>query len=1287
MRGLLTAAVMAAVGLLPMRSALSWWDTVITTERPVPLMREIEAETCSGPAKADIVWDDQADGGKGGRAVLLRPGGPGLTTEVDVKPGIYAIFTIARDPEGRPDEHGIFTQRNQWGLLTLEVKEHATGATRSWTMVIVYREQYFAVGMMYFPAHAGGKYTVTVRLPTEVPRLPKDPAAIRRFFDANTRAFTKQPLGPLLVDRLELRDALGHCARRAAKTRRTLTSDEELAQLRQKQTGTTYKPPDAHLYREPYVLTDGRPLTPEERRARNEKLWNLVPDFNEHVSTDAASPYSYLFGRDSNGMVLNAITGYRQTGNPEYAWDGAVLLCAVAEKFPALDFLAQGVEGGVGVNLQYGFTFNALVGKHVYRGWAGGAMINLAQAYDDLFDFIKDNQELAAFVGTKIPWVKSPADVLALLDIYLLQSGMDYCKRHYISSDDAKAFIPLVQGVGPVADEMLATGIFDKIAMNMSLRGGIDDQAICSFSRDGVHYIGSASYLTTELQDIAAILHRYRLAGGSPRFDLLDSHRYPQMTEAVSTMQQLRVAGGFRLLIGDAQDLRKGREADMPPFPSRILGGFGAAILESGQYSGDPLAMRAVGVRTGIGRGHAHQDTLNIEIFAHGCRMSPDLGGRHEPPRKGSPNMRSNKVHNLVEVDLRDFENPYPGSTTSATGWTVSFHPQPGAQFMSNAARATSHPNVSLYARDTALIDAGPTDSYLFDVFRVIGGKVHTYNFHGAPCTLEAFRINTEMKEATSDAAVAYLAKHKEGTRREGKAPAMLEADWPMDANLQQSYQGASYQKDSRATMRLTLFGREGEDVFVGNTFSDVYAYNFPILHVQGRQEQEGRQSVYPALMEPFAGEPLIVAKRLLAVTQKASGARAGVALAVVTRNGFNDRLYASATPDDVAQIEGGWRVAGRFGYVSTDKDGLRLAHLVGGTELSAAEVTIQTERARWTGTIRAVDYANRAFTVDQALPASLLKGHWVCIDNGRLIHNFRLSDLKVVGGETRITHEKTAQYYQSAIVNVNPAASTVEVEIEPPVFGCDPNFASGTTVTNERQDKYWKATLREGDRWMHIGHPGYRGSFPNKCSLADFPDADGDGRRIVRLINTRREQDAQGQSLLGKVLLEMEVTRVTPDGETFYFKLPKDEVYQRGGWAYAYQLLVNEDGSRRWMAKYPGSSFVWELAGGLTPADFTDADGDGKIKMAAYLFGPGDRMTLDTSVSVERGAHPGVYMVRSNVPCTIGLPRGDFARAEISADGKTFGPIAATGNGARLIVALSERDLRDGRVVLRLAR
>jgi hypothetical protein len=488
--------------------------------------------------------------------------------------------------------------------------------------------------------------------------------------------------------------------------------------------------------------------------------------------------------------------------------------------------------------------------------------------------------------------------------------------------------------------------------------------------------------------------------------------------------------------------------------------------------------------------------------------------------------------------------------------------------------------------------------------------------------------------------------------------------------------------------MRLILFGHEGEDVFVGNAYSNVYAYNFPFLYVQGRQDQEGRESVYPALFEPFAGEPFIVEKKLLNVTPKQTGADGAVAIAVRTRSGMNDILCSSNRPQATVSIEGGVTFTGRFGYYSADEKGFRMAHLVGGTGLAAGDVAI-TARRVWEGKITAVNYPDRSFIV-QGLDDLDLDDQWACLDNGRLISNFKLTSFKRIAGGTLVLHEKTARFYQSRVVAVDAAKATVECEIEPGVFGSDTQFCSGATVSNEREEKFykaelWKAELVEGDRWMHVGHPGYRGSFPNKCSLADFPDANGDGRRLVRLIGMDGEKDAQGNSLSGKVLLEMEVTRVTPDGETFYFKLPANEEYQRGGWQYAYRLLVNEDGSRKWTAKYPGSSFMWKLTGKepVNDAAFPDADGDGKAKMSAYLFGPGDTMRFDTYVHVARKT-VGQYDIRANTPCTITLPGA--GPAQISRDdGKTFAPIASRIEGARLQVALSATDLGDGKVILQL--
>lgn len=1281
---LIDTSVCVVTALLIALPAQAWWDTFSTKFRPVPLVKEIEAEACTGINTSTLIHDAEADGGQGGKAAILSPDGAGLTTDLDLKPGLYALFTIARDPKGAT---GI-------ALMTLDVIEHATARTNSWTLPVAYRESYFASGQFYFPAYAGGRYTVTSRLSSKLAKTPADPS-FTRMVDPATLTLTNRVMIPLLVDRLELRDVLANCARVGAKTGRMLTDNAELAKVRadfaaSKTTFLQFGKEKVFLTEKtaPAWLTAGR--SGSERQSRNHQLWSKVPDFNDPYFNVSTTPWAAVIGRDSPGLIRDNADAYELTGNPEFGWDGAVLLCALAEKYPALDYYAQAIGSSASQTPNVGnptpFLLTIPAGKNVYRGWSGYVMVNLATAYDKLFDFIKGNQALADYVGSRIPGIRTPADVIALLDVNLLQHGMDACNRGYIEGTDLpKALIPLVQGVNPISEAMLDNGIFKTMCMNLSFRGGIEDQAVSAYSRDGVHYIGSAGYVGRDLQSIADVLSRYCRQGGAARFNIADESICPQMKEADSTVLQLHLGGGYRMIQGDAGDLRLLRDPSVQAFPSRQLGGFGAAILEDGQFQPDPLAKRGAALIYGIGRGHAHQDTLNLELMAHGCRVAPDLGGREEGPRKGRPCMRNSSVHNLVEVDNRNFQNTYAGSTIAGTGWNTSFEAQPGAQFMEHHARATSHPEVSLYMRQTAFIDAGDRDSYVFDVFRVRGGKTHTYAFHGG--ATDALAVNAALKPATSDAATHYLRDHFAGSQREGSTPAVLEADWPLTPEMQKLYQGAAYESNRVVTTRLSLFTHDGDPLWIGNAYSKAYRYNYPFLYVRGQPEDSG--SAFPALMEPFAGTPFIAAKKMLPVTPRVTGAEQPVALEVTTTAGRTDLLYASTTPDLQSEISDfKSQVAGKFAIVSRDASGFRLAHLVGGTTLECGDISITTPRHEYRTRLTATRYNHRQFDTETVLPPRLLKGAWVGIGAnapGALRHAFKLESLTPAGKGTRVTHEKTALYYRSTIVNLDTAAGTIESEIEPGVFGCDVHFIDSTTLANEDASKTWRTTLTEAGRWMHLGWPGYRGSYPDRIAMDTIPDANGDGHHTLKLIACPKDVKQQGSNKVGDSLLELDVTRITPDGHTFYFAMPSDEAYQRGGWQYAERKLVNETGTRTWRAGYPGSTFLWKPDGPITTSDFRDTDGDGKIKINAYLFGSGDEMQSDTFVYARRLDQPGLYEVRANVACTLGLPAAGRHQASLSTNGSLFTPIPTRTVGQQLVVTLTEEMLADGIIQVKL--
>jgi hypothetical protein len=194
-------------------------------------------------------------------------------------------------------------------------------------------------------------------------------------------------------------------------------------------------------------------------------------------------------------------------------------------------------------------------------------------------------------------------------------------------------------------------------------------------------------------------------------------------------------------------------------------------------------------------------------------------------------------------------------------------------------------------------------------------------------------------------------------------------------------------------------------------------------------------------------------------------------------------------------------------------------------------------------------------------------------------------------------------------------------------------------------------------------------------------PDADGDGKRTLKMIGRKKPEDAL------TTLLTLEVTRLSPGGDTFYFKLPGEPEYQRGGWAYNDHRLVNENGSKTWRSLYPGSSYLWmpEAGSALKPADFTDEDGDGLAKLSAYVYGPGDRMTLDTFVHLHR-VNEQTYELRANTRCTLAFGAGRVKAIHLSGDGKTFRKAAVRQSGDRIVVDMSEADLGDGVIWLRTA-
>lgn len=1167
-----------------------------------------------GVAAADRMFPDMAPrrtregtpqrGLEWAEAVPCKAGDPPLRLAFKNLPiGLYSVSVI-----GRVAVEKIPRVRRPL-YVHLKINDGPRGEVSDYRMRVPYRDDYWEVTRIFFHAHRAGD------------------------FDAELYVGDGS-LEELTIRAIELRDALAGCERRAIKKGPHFFSAAEREALRRGKDGAA-RPElpaekraalDARLWEsfpplnamhhgsdsscflkqpnrehgrwELRKSNDGLPL-PWVIENKTLGLVYTLEDYRAHRPLPAPYPWSddgagfYLakqgsyfapiagamFAQFGNFDPAALAERYHTSGDRAAARNGALMLARLALQWPATQLLYQEVAiNGVIPDLDYNADWrfkSPRGGKIYYHGWSGGNWTALLKAYDQLFDFITGNDELATAIGRFVPWVKTPADVIQLFDVHLVQAGVQDAFSGAMYANLLPAAVVL--GNDPVSVPWI--DLSKSRADIHPLKGPWTDILSAGFNRDGTSYIGSwacyAPGTAIELFDLVRYLDRYRDAGGKPPFDFGNVRQFPKIAAAASSLFDGMIAGGYELAAGDAsgetnvgRDVLSMRKGDpISPAPgtglnyrythfltkaeatraawratrdwrfawvlknllkrqfesdaewaeiegaahgrrdpklatvSRVMGGFGMGILEAGSESDDFRQKRALTLRTGTGDGHQHQDALDLNLWAHGCRMGTDHGSRCEGHLWTSPASGVHRMHNVVVVDEpgRKDSDEFAG----ADAWIETFKPLAGAQYMSGAAVAATHRDVEVYRRDAALIDvARSADSYVFDVVRVRGGKRHTWVFHG--CDSDDFKVNAPLAPAAG-ADAEYLKEHLDTGRLAGTAGEVVEATWQLRRkaedirsavpekegvinlpNAERNMLGRDYDEAApRKFTRVRLFGHGGEKLLVGSPFSVAYNFAFPFLHVQTDAQSEAREANFPAIIEPFAGEPFITATKVLL---REKGALGAVALEVRTRGGQTDICFSDGDPAAPVALPGDTAFAAEFAYASRDKEGLRVLELVGGRSARTADASIEVERAEWTAKISSVDYAALTLTVDAAFPASL-RDEQAHIFNERHHTSYRITRAEPRGTQTVLTYDRAPDLGQSRIVEMEGQRIRTEL---PYRLEYIPNRRAGLTATGEAQTAFWKFTRGKEDATYQL-----EGRAPTR---ADFPDTDRDGRSTLRI-------------------------------------------------------------------------------------------------------------------------------------------------------------------------------------------
>ncbi|MCK5805971.1 MAG: hypothetical protein KAI66_24280 [Lentisphaeria bacterium] len=180
-----------------------------------------------------------------------------------------------------------------------------------------------------------------------------------------------------------------------------------------------------------------------------------------------------------------------------------------------------------------------------------------------------------------------------------------------------------------------------------------------------------------------------------------------------------------------------GRIGPEPPMASRVLDGFGFVMLESRCDAAELEQRAGLSLRYGYSRGHSHQDNLNVELYAFGFALTPELGYPTWANPYGSTSHVAHHITGMID------RSPQYTTNGIGRGTLEMFSGAPEASFAEVSAKPRGFASRD-YRRTICLVDAPEGNVYVFDVMRLAGGKVRTNCFHGPP--FDGFETSLEME-------------------------------------------------------------------------------------------------------------------------------------------------------------------------------------------------------------------------------------------------------------------------------------------------------------------------------------------------------------------------------------------------------------------------------------------------------------------------------------------------------------------------------------------------------------
>ncbi len=587
----------------------------------------------------------------------------------------------------------------------------------------------------------------------------------------------------------------------------------------------------------------------------------------------------------------NLARAYAMTGERVYAHKAGILLDRIADLWPEFDYATQGL---VYERARYG---GGVAGYVFYAIDSAYQAMYLATAYDQVFDGIREDRELVEFLRGKDPRKRDFAAVRNNIEERIFRHILEHphqIRTNYPGQERALIMIRSVLEWPANRDRLRAE--LDGIVANAVAVDGLSGEK------------GLAVYASIAPRELAEIMEEYsRLDAGLIPY-LVERHPglrqtyrfhfdtwvgreyYPQSGDSGSFARKseryagLTFNGGVYTLLGKLakatgdplylQMAWMGNGQRLDGLPHDIFAedteAYAAAVQAAVDRHGPWPETASVNkqewriallrhrsapdaavwldydsVPEGRLKNHYHFDAMNLGLFAKGLDLLPEFGypavqfgDWHTPQALWH---KRTAAHNTVVVDGMD----QSGGAAECRLWSA------GGPVQAVRASSPRQFKGSEYERTVVMVETGPADFYVFDVFRVAGGKQHAKHTHTTFAQSAVF--GAKLVPAGFPHGAGTLMRGFHGDRE--PAP-VWGVDWKIEDRL------AYLNPPREIHLRYTELTRDVEaytaESWTVESSTSTKEFWIPTV-VARRSAADGElASVFVSLLEPYEGRPKV---------------------------------------------------------------------------------------------------------------------------------------------------------------------------------------------------------------------------------------------------------------------------------------------------------------------------------------------------------------------------------------------------------------------------------------------